>query len=101
MIQYKLKPMSIRLLAEQYERIDQLAKEKQITVSRMFRIILDDWIIQQEKKSISLLDEAKTKAISEILYITRRLADRIDPDLKDAAKGHAEEVLAKIKESYL
>lgn len=100
MSKHKVQPFSIRLTKEQHRKITEMANKNEVTFSKMARLMLEEWIKHREQKPLSILDEAKIKAISETLYLIRRLSDRIDPELKDAAKAHALGVLTNFKEAY-
>ena len=87
---------TLRIKDHRYQQLKLLADERGMSVALMVREMIDAWIIHQEQSQLTSLDKAQLKALSETLYIVRAMADKLEPDLKEAASQHAQHMIQAV-----
>lgn len=90
--------LSLRVNDTYYDQLKPIADEQGKSVAMLVRDIIHSWFEQRDKAHLTALETAQLKALSETLYLTRALADRVEPTLRDAASAHAARMIESLRE---
>jgi antitoxin component of RelBE/YafQ-DinJ toxin-antitoxin module len=90
------KPMiGIRIEESEKNAIEKLASEKGMDLSGYLRQLIKEKL-KEEQSPFMISEQIMLKALSELLFMTRAISDKIDPSVKDHAKEYGVKILEKL-----
>lgn len=88
--------LSIRISAAEKSALNSIAQQAGMDLSTYIRKLLQETLTEKEK---SLTDSQVIfiKAASELLFMTRAISDKIEPNIKEQAKDYGIKMLESLQ----